>query len=502
MKRALSLFLALALFCALAGPVLAEDSDFKVENGILVGYSGPGGDIVIPDGVTEIASYLFNGNYKLTGVTIPESMTKLGESCFANCANLVSVTIPESLTDMGYTAFCNTPWLAGLGDFPAVNGILLAYNGSDSAVTIPQGVKEIGAGAFSGNLTLTSVVIPEGVTAVGYGAFSQCTALSDVTVPQSLTAVSGRAFADTPWVTTLGEFAILAGVLLKYNGSGGAVTVPDGVKVIDAAAFQRVPVTSVTIPEGVTEIRGNVAYGGAFALLSCLTRVAIPRSLTNIGMFAFESCGITDVYYAGTEAEWTALRAQLETYVWSNQPLFDAAIHYNSGMPSAETVGGFSDVFSTDHFAEAVLWAVNHDPQITNGIGGGKFGATGTVTRAQAVTFLWRAAGCPEPQTAVSPFSDVSDPGAWYYKAVLWAAEQNITNGVGGGKFGLNGTLAYDQMLTFMARAAGADASGGDWSEKAMAWAEASGLTEGLTVTAKGDCPRCDAVYCLWKQMA
>ena len=170
--------------------------------------------------------------------------------------------------------------------------------------------------------------------------------------------------------------------------------------------------------------------------------------------------------------------------------------------PEKATVGGFSDVYEDDYYADAVLWAVNHDPQITNGVGGSKFGAAGTVTRAQAVTFLWRAAGCPEPQSTTSPFSDVTDTSAWYYKAVLWAAEKNITNGVGDGKFGLDGTLAYDQMLTFMARAAGADASGADWSDKALAWAAGNGLTEGLNVTAKGDCPRCDVVYCLWKQMA
>ena len=99
-----------------------------------------------------------------------------------------------------------------------------------------------------------------------------------------------------------------------------------------------------------------------------------------------------------------------------------------------------------------------------------------------------------------SPFSDVTDTNSWYYKAVLWAAEQNITKGMGNQMFGVSGTLAYDQMLTFMARAADADTSG-DWSGKAIAWATDNGLTDGLTFTAKGNCPRSDVVYFLWKEM-
>jgi len=160
----------------------------------------------------------------------------------------------------------------------------------------------------------------------------------------------------------------------------------------------------------------------------------------------------------------------------------------------------FDDVSPSAYYADAVKWAVSHDPQITEGIGNGKFGPSNTVTRSQAVTFLWRAANCPEPQSMTSPFSDVTDTNSWYYKAVLWAAEQNITKGIGNQAFDVNGTLAYDQMLTFIARSAGADTSG-DWSGKAIAWATDNGLTDGLTFTAKENCPRSTVVYFLWKEM-
>lgn len=170
------------------------------------------------------------------------------------------------------------------------------------------------------------------------------------------------------------------------------------------------------------------------------------------------------------------------------------------GLIFIPAVGGFKDVNLKDYFSNAVLWAL--DNGITTGVSVNKFGSDSTITRSQAVTLLWRAAGCPEPKELTSQFSDVTDPNAWYYKPVLWATEENITNGVGDGSFGINGTLSYDQMLTFMARADGADASGADWSEKAISWAANNGYTEGLSFSAKDGCPRSDVVYCLWKQLA
>ena len=160
---------------------------------------------------------------------------------------------------------------------------------------------------------------------------------------------------------------------------------------------------------------------------------------------------------------------------------------------------GFTDVPDGTYYAEAVAWAVEEG--VTRGTGNGAFSPKSTVTRAEAVTFLWRAAGSPAPTATASGFSDVTDKSAYYYRAVLWAVEQEITNGTGGGHFNLNGTLAYDQIFTFLCRFAGEEARGDDWSAAAVAWARSSGLTSGLSFTAKANCPRSDVVYCLWKQL-
>ena len=165
-----------------------------------------------------------------------------------------------------------------------------------------------------------------------------------------------------------------------------------------------------------------------------------------------------------------------------------------------EPVAGFTDVHTSDYYAEAVAWAKENG--VASGTTDTTFSPAATVTRAQAVSFLWRAAGSPAPASTVSPFTDVADPNAYYYNAVLWAAEQGITSGVGDSLFDTNGTLTYDQILAMLCRAAGGESSGSDWSAAAVNWAADNGLTDGLTFTAKDNCPRADVVYCLWMQLA
>ena len=181
-------------------------------------------------------------------------------------------------------------------------------------------------------------------------------------------------------------------------------------------------------------------------------------------------------------------------------PLDQVALPANAVMPSVSTVAGFRDVYEGDYYADAVVWAKERG--VTGGTSADTFSPDRTVTRAEAVTFLWRAAGSPRPASAASPFADVTDSGAYYYDAVLWAYEQGIVGGVGNRQFSLYGTLTYDQILAMLCRAAEGSASGGDWSAAAVDWAAENGLTDGLTFSAKGSCPRADVVYCLWKQLA
>lgn len=115
----------------------------------------------------------------------------------------------------------------------------------------------------------------------------------------------------------------------------------------------------------------------------------------------------------------------------------------------------FHDVNRGDYFYDAVLWAVDHDPQVTNGtnVQGTEFSPDMACTRAQVVTFLWRAMGEPETKSSASPFTDIK-PGDYYYKAVLWAVEQGITNGTNaeGTTFSPDLICSRGQIVTFLYR--------------------------------------------------
>ena len=111
----------------------------------------------------------------------------------------------------------------------------------------------------------------------------------------------------------------------------------------------------------------------------------------------------------------------------------------------------FVDVKEGAFYYDPVLWAVNANPQITNGVDDTHFGPDRTCTRGQVVTFLWRAAGCPKPITSNNPFTDVK-ADAFYYKAVLWAVENGITNGTSKTTFGPDQGCTRGQVVTFLWR--------------------------------------------------
>ena len=167
----------------------------------------------------------------------------------------------------------------------------------------------------------------------------------------------------------------------------------------------------------------------------------------------------------------------------------------------------FRDVAAGAYYREAVEWAV--EKGITSGVGNGLFGSSDPCTRAQIVTFLWRAAGSPEPK-ALSSFTDVP-ADAWYAKAVAWAVENGVTAGVGDGLFGSDDTCTRAQSVTFLFKALKAaakgqadfkDVSASDWYAKAVAWAVENGVTAGVGGGLFGsgdDCTRAQIVTFLFK---
>ena len=167
----------------------------------------------------------------------------------------------------------------------------------------------------------------------------------------------------------------------------------------------------------------------------------------------------------------------------------------------------FYDVPTDAYYYEAVKWAAENG--ITGGIGNNLFGPEQPCTRAQIVTFLWRAAGSPEPK-ALSAFTDVP-ADSYYAKAVAWAVENGITTGTGDGKFSPDATCTRAQSVTFLFRAAKASADGAPaftdvaanaYYAEAVKWATDSGITNGIGGGLFGsddDCTRAQIVTFLFR---
>ena len=154
-------------------------------------------------------------------------------------------------------------------------------------------------------------------------------------------------------------------------------------------------------------------------------------------------------------------------------------------IPTKPTVAGFTDVYEGEYYSDAVVWAV--DKNITSGTDKNHFSPNVSCTRAQAVTFLWRAAGEPEPAGTAASFKDVK-AGSYYEKAVQWAVEQNITGGTGNGKFSPETACSRAQIVTFLWRKEGSpetsgsafsDVKTGEYYETAVKWAVANEITGG-----------------------
>ena len=169
----------------------------------------------------------------------------------------------------------------------------------------------------------------------------------------------------------------------------------------------------------------------------------------------------------------------------------------------------FTDVPAGSYYEDTVLWAVRNG--ITGGIGNKQFGPNDPCTRAQIVPFLWRAAGSPAPKNTGTAFGDVK-PGSFYEQAVAWAVENGITGGTGDGMFSPDAPCTRAQSVTFLYRAAGSpkvsgsaefgDVATNAYYADAVAWAAKNGITGGIGGGLFGsgnDCTRAQIVTFLYR---
>lgn len=358
------------------------------------------------------------------------------------------------------------------------------------SVELADSVAEIGDCAFWECESLQTLIIGSGLQTLGYAPFAYCPQLSGIRVSE-----------DNPYFTTIDN--------ALYSKDGSTLhlfpaaaperyTLPEGTKVIREAAFTNNTTTlELVIPKSVEQIQSL-----AFADCKTLDTVIFTGDAPSIGDDAFPVYTF-NCYYPENAEGW-------EYVVRFSNQIGGTWIPYDPADPPFDTGDPFSDVADGSWYYEPVLWAVENG--ITNGTSETTFSPGDPCMRAQVVTFLWRSVGCPEPVSADNPFVDVKETD-FFYKAVLWAAEEGITTGTDREHFSPYAVCNRAQVVTFLHRTAGrpgtasaeqpfTDVKPSDFYYDAMLWAVGNGITNGMTATTFGpdtNCNRAQIVTFLYR---
>lgn len=251
----------------------AENCEFtETEDGITVDiYNGESQNIVVPaqiDGknVVKLAEGALPQSTLHALTTVDGLQTIDAETC-SNAYGLINVKLSSTITELGLKAFENALFTETDGDFTIFAGeVLLSYSGADAEVTVPEGIRFIGAESFLENQTLTKVTLPEGVQSIGTAAFKLCENVTEFNIPSTTLKVCDEAFYRIRHITSL--------------------IIPDSVTEIGNYAFYECnDVTEFKLGESVKKIGDN-----AFEYLHLITALDIPESVEYIGNNAFLKC--------------------------------------------------------------------------------------------------------------------------------------------------------------------------------------------------------------------
>ena len=344
---------------------------------------------------------------------------------------------------------------------------------------------------YSGDTLLTTATL-QGVTPGSYGFLTCCIATEtadeywaltpwtprDNVVPNKVVLFVDGHEQDTKTFTLhANEWAALPGTAFPYSGSTGT-------------GVTTYPITVNSAKNGDVTASHKSASKGALVTLTVTPDKGYVLETLN----AFDQNGSA-----------LPLTQQNGKYTFT-MPASKVTVE---AMFKAAGNNPFTDVPAGSYYEDAVIWAVGKG--ITSGTSAVTFDPNGNCTRAQAVTFLWRAAGSPAAKSKVMPFTDVPS-GSYYYDAVLWAMEQGITKGTSDTAFSPDATCTRAQIVTFLWRANGSPVVSGNsaftdvaadaYYAAAVTWAEKNGVTGGIGNGLFGsgnNCTRAQIVTFLWR---
>ena len=314
-KTLLTCIISIVLVCTTCFAVFAENAadsgEFTVQGTTLVKYNGNGGEVTVPDGIKALGAGAFEGT-KVTKVNLPESLQEIGKNCFRKCEKLAEITLPVHLWRISdESVFGNNPALKeikvaeGNPTYKSVDGVLftakgekLVYypDGKNGGYAIPEGTKMVGQAAFCAP-DMETLSIPASLRKMDSGVLAGIQSLKDINVAADNRVYSSKdgvlynknnALLVKPAAKKAAEekaaaekaerdFTIQGSILVKYNGNGGEVTVPDGIVALGEEAFQDSRVTKVILPEGLTSI-GHHCFFGCYEL----EEITLPASLSGV----------------------------------------------------------------------------------------------------------------------------------------------------------------------------------------------------------------------------
>ena len=382
------------------------------------------------------------------------------------------------------------------------------YESKVKRAIINEGVTSIGGYAFYGCSGLTSITIPSGVTSIGYGAFGCCSGLTSIYFCGNTPSFGDNVFYNVSATAyyPVGNSTWTDEVKQNY---GGNLTWAPWTPTNGAAAAPEVRGLHTGKVNGSTVSFSDLTPGAQYVLIVSRDKNSDLLASGNL-LFIAQAAANADGTLAFTPAPQEAaanafvgLYGQGETISGGYEPC-------NGVNCPGKT---FADMPAKGNWAhDPIDWAVSNE--ITNGTSASTFSPEEGCTRAQVVTFLWRAAGQPAPASSMNPFTDVK-PGAYYYNAVLWAVEKGITNGTSDKTFSPDETCTRAQIVTFLWRYEEqpaltgtnnpfADVKPSAYFGSAVLWAVEKGITNGTSATTfdpEDTCTRAQVVTFLYRDI-